>query len=574
MIYSAIMTENSAETPDYTVRTEDINLAYAEVDRVHEQLMGLSQLNDELKEDLNRAKAQFDMLKAEDQGWSLLFGSTYDRDEKTGIKLDTLKDVSEKLREEVAGSSLPKKANEARYSYTFSKGFIIPGVDKDAPKPKRGPGRPRKADNAQTEIRAFLTSPTVHQHVWSEEGQVAMHTASSTDGVFLLLGDDQTKEVHPIPLHDITAVVTNPDHADDIWAYRRTWTRFETDPKGEVKSKEMSRWYYTDRYRGVRKASIGKVQVDRGKTMLEVSFNRQTGWTYGIPDLMAGQIWYKKYLTMIAYGESVTAALAHYTAKVKVGSQAGANKVGVTVAKPGSRPGGTHAYGEGNDISVFQSAGKTYDFGGLRIFAAMYAAAVGVPLTDLSADPSSAGASYGSAAALMPGARRAIEARREQWADFIGRLIKWGTGHEIEVTPESILEEDAYRMAQKIGIAWGTGLFHEDEIRPALAKIAGVTLFHGKAPENVLLPNNSDSWERADIDPKDDPKGGSMSAPPDQGKSNGTGGSGDAAKKDTRSDTVASKTAEQFSALADNSELRSEIEELKTLVTTILERMV
>src|SRR5699024_12704743 len=72
-----------------------------------------------------------------------------------------------------------------------------------------------------------------------------------------------------------------------------------------------------------------------------------------------------------------------------------------------------------------------------RIFSSFYAAAVGIPLTDLSADPSAAGASYGSAQALQPGARRLIEARRLYWADWIRRVLKWATGEDITVDRKS-----------------------------------------------------------------------------------------------------------------------------------------
>src|SRR5699024_11428162 len=105
-----------------------------------------------------------------------------------------------------------------------------------------------------------------------------------------------------------------------------------------------------------------------------------------------------------------------------------------------------------------------------RIFSSFYAAAVGIPLTDLSADPPAAGASYGSAQALQPGARRLIEARRLYWADWIRRVLKWATGEDITVTPASIMEEDEYRTVLKHAMPWNTGLYHDDEIRPATAR--------------------------------------------------------------------------------------------------------
>lgn len=552
----------SDETPDLIVETATLADAYAELEEVHTTVRQLVGDNEQLAEDLDRTRAQFDALRNEDIGWQLLYGQSFEREE-TGLTLDTLKKVSKLLREEVAGSALPKKANEARYAHTFGRQFIIPGLNKTA-EVKRG--RPSNSRVKSKSVSEFLKNPSVDRYVMSEEAQVAMHTASSTDGCYLLLGDDASKKVHPIPLREIAGVFCNPDFADEVWAYLREWTTYGADGEGET----VKKWYYTDRYDGERKSTIptstGNVPVDRGSTMIDAVFNGQVGWTYGIPDLMAGQIWNRKYLTMIAYGEKVTEALAYYTAKVKNQSKAGSDNVGVTLAKGGA--GRTVTYGEGNAVDVFQTAGKTYDFGGLRVFASFYAAAVGLPLTDLTADPSAAGASYGSAAALIPGARRSIEARRSQWADWMARVIKWGTGEDVEVIPESIVEEDAYRTAQKVVMAWNSGLFHEDEIRGAMAEITGVTLLHPKAPDGVLLPNNKESWERSDIDPKENPDAvPSTAASPDQGKSNGSGGSDDATKKDNRSDKVST----EFLKSMENSET---LEKLETILALLQDRVV
>src|SRR5699024_1750663 len=125
------------------------------------------------------------------------------------------------------------------------------------------------------------------------------------------------------------------------------------------------------------------------------------------------------------------------------------NNVRLKNGNAGKGKGQVVTYGAGNEIDIFSTAGKAYDFGSLRVFAGFYAASVGIPLTDLTADPSAAGASYGSAQALQPGARRLIEARRLYWADWYKRVLKWATGEDINVVPESIMEEDEYRTIQK-----------------------------------------------------------------------------------------------------------------------------
>lgn len=497
----------------------------------HQRLLELAGDNADLRENLDRIRQQYLRLEYENVNWMKIYGGG--ANENSGPRLDLLQGISKQLREEVAGSALPKRANEARYAYTFGKPFLIRGLDDQQPaKAKRG---------RKPALQKFFENPTAQRHVFSDEAKSIMHAASSTDGIFLLMGENSTKNVHSVPLSQIDGIMTHPDHEDEIWAYKRKWSRTTfNNTTGLPERKTMEEWVYTDSFTGPKAKKIGKVPVNPNLTIIDAVFNRQSGWTLGTPDLVAGQIWNKKYLTMIAYGEQVTETLAYFAAKVKVNSQPGANNVGMKVGSSGGAKGQVVAYGSGNEIDVFSTAGKAYDFGSLRIFSSFYAAAVGIPLTDLTADPSAAGASYGSAQALQPGARRLIEARRLYWADWLKRVLKWATGEDITVTPASIMEEDEYRTVQKHAIAWNTGLYHEDEIRPVIARSTGIQLLHDEAPEGVLLPNNEDSWQRADIDPKEAPGGSTpeTTASPDQGRSNASGGQDDSQKKDLRRDTI------------------------------------
>lgn len=551
-------------TEDYTLDTASITELTEQLNEAHSQVMELVADNSTVREELERTRAQYLALTSEGAGWQAIYGTGFSRDENSGLSLDTLKTVSKLLREEISSSALPKRANEARYSHTFGKGFIIPGFEEEIltpderEKPRRG--RPRKRP-----LTDFMASDTIKRYVWSEEAQVAMHAASSTDGCFLLLGNDTTKEVHPISILEIDDVMTDPDFVDEVWAYKRKWNSFNP-ATGTTENKEL--WIYTDRYKGARLTTVGDTPVAKDLTIIDAVFNNQVGWTLGVPDLMAGQIWNRKYLTMIAYGEAVTEALATYTAKIKAQSQAGANAMGLKMSKGGVRAGHTHVYGAGNEITTFQTAGRTYDFGGLRVFAAFYAASVGLPLTDLTADPSAAGASYGSAAALMPGARRSIEARRLQWADWMSRVIKWGIGRDVDVIPESILEEDAYRKTQATIMSWATGNFHPDEIRPALAKTTDIQLLHERSPEGVVIPNNEAQLEPANDGVTVGSDGSAIT--PDQGVQNGTGGQDDKTKKDLRRDTISNNTESLAQMLLRNDLLEEKVNQLANLVEELV----
>lgn len=495
-----------------------------------------------MREELDLVRQQYNALRLEDQGWQAVFGTQEDKDD--GLSLSTLKTVAKRLRQSVAGSPLPKQANYLRYSYTFSQPFIIPNREgstetPDASTQPNGKPAPRRRPGRKTDKERFYTSPVNQRYIFGKEAQQLISTACSTDGCYLALGDNATKEVRPIPLAEIQAYLLNPDFPGEIWAYMRTWNPDPSNPKVEP----ISRWYYTDRFTGVREKSLGhptnndkNVLVEIDKTLIDFSVNQQVGWALGIPDLMAGEVWNRNYITMLNHGKEVSETLAYYSAKVKQKSAAGATQTGVRIDNTGGG-GNTISYGEGNEVDVFSSAGKTYDFEGLRPVAGMYAASVGVSIVDLLASPSAAGSSYGSAAALAPGMRRGIEARRAQIAAWMERLIFWGTGEWVQVTPASIEEIEPYRRQQIIKLAEMSGLFHPDEIRPELGFVAGITLKHDSAPEGYMIPNNADSLARSDVDA--DGKGGeTTAAAPGQGQSTGDGGAGSTAANDNRDDTV------------------------------------
>ena len=480
------------------------------------------------KEDLELVQAQFAQLAAEDHGWTSIFGGNAEED--LGLDLDTLKKVSKRLKESVAGSPFPKQANSLRYSYTFSQPLIVPGMSGSTEVTRGAPSKERK----------FYENRINQRYVFGKEAQYLVSTALSTDGCYLALYSESDRAVRPVPLSEIVDVLVNPDFPAEVWAYLRTWKPYSSkDPE--------KRWYYTDRFVGTRKKRIAQssngqegdtIAVDTDKTMVDLVVNQQVGWPLGVPDLMAGEVWNRKYIQMMNHGEEVSATLAYYAAKVRVKSKAGANSVGVRLGGTGGA-GSTIATGEGNDIDVFSSAGKVYSFEGLRPIAAMYAAAAGVSVVDLMASPSAAGSSYGSAAALAPGMRRAIEARRLQIAAWEERIIKVGTGKDVQVTPSSIEEVDPYRRMQMLRLAEITGLLHPDEARPEFLYLAGITPKHAAEPEGYLQPNNEKSLKRKDIDTDSDATGGTTTAAsPGQGQSTGDGGAGSTAANDLRTDNI------------------------------------
>jgi hypothetical protein len=365
----------------------------------------------------------------------------------------------------------------------------------------------------------------------------------------MLIGDDETFDLKPIPLSQIKTHLIDPEFPGVIHAYLREWN--STAPDGK---KTLNRlWYYADKFVGTRQKSLPgisetnskRIPVAEGKTLFDLTVGRQVGWTVGVPDLMAGMVWNRNFVTMMNHGKEVSELLATYAAKVRKKSKTGAQNSGLSISKNDGTA-KTIAYSEGNELDVFGSAGKTYDFEGLRPVASMYASSVGVSVVDLLASPSAAGSSYGSASALAPGMRRDIETRRKLIASFMERILKWRVGEKVSVTPAAIDELDPYRRAQITMLAINSGLVWPDESRPEVLRMAGFATKHDKEPDGYLLPNNEFSEPRIDIDPGGASYGGPDSndrtpagtKAPGAGVASGDGGAGSTAANDNRTDVI------------------------------------
>lgn len=496
------------------------------------------------------------MLQVEDIGWLDMFSGTVGDGDIPGPDLDQVKEASALAREMSIGSPLIARGLDLRTSYVWSKGLVIDGEpDLFAPSEgKRGP-KGKKID--------FFRDPSVQRHLLSSEAHKDMEGAAFTDGHYILLGDDKTKRLHPIPFSEITAVKLNPDYEGEIIAYRRTWTSY---PKLGAPGVPKSVWYYTDTYTGdralpedVSNVTSGPTPtVDTSKTVFVKSFNTMVGWPLGVPDALPALKPAKTYAEMVQVGLIVSKANAKFAYKAKSKTAAGA-KNAAAQASNSNGVGNIASLGDGNDLISIPQANRSYDFNGIRPIASLVATSLNVSVVHILSDPGAAGSSYGSASNLDLPTKRAMVSRQEEWVDFVQRVLRWGTGESLRVSFPSLDDPDPYREGQLQTMVWNSGLVSPEESRPRMLSVAGITPLSEKAPTGVMLPNNEKSLNRRDIDA--DGEGGSSggtgvsstASSPDQGTRNGTGGVSDSTAKDLRNEQMAQDLVdlkEQVTALA------------------------
>lgn len=517
------MTDYAAET--WTALQEDVRQPLATVTEEAVAPAVLQELQSTNRMLVERLQDVQMMFQLEDRGWELLLGGLASSD-TPGLDLDQLKEVSTKIQSYIVGNPIIKRGTELRASYIWSKGVNIPGVNDDPSK------RGRKS-----EVERFCRDPKTRRYLLSAESHLEKERAAVSSGEYLLVGDDEAKKIlHPVPLSEITDVLVNPDYAGEVWAYKRQWRTLGAGGVAETKTL----WYYTDQYIGVRKKELGRepwsVPVAQNRTIIDQTFNSQVGWPLGVPDGLAAIVWARIYSELMNHGKIMTEALAKFAMKVTVNSKSGASNVGLKLAGSGGS-GQTAALGSGNDLVPLSSAGKSYDFDGIRAVAAQVATALEVSIVHLLSDPGAAGSSYGSASNLDLPTKRAMVSRQNTWAEYLQRVIRWGTGKDVQVTFPSLDDPDPYREMQIKAVAWNSGLVHADEARPQILQVAGMEALHDSAPDGVLLPNNQFSLARKDID-TDSAGTPTSGASPDQGASNGGGGTPGDVKNDLRTDGI------------------------------------
>lgn len=433
-----------------------------------------------LAEDLDRVRQMF---KAEDIGW-FRFG---DGNTEHGMTKEDLDDWSGQIREAIIGNTWIKAGIRLRNSYVLQGGGIhyenIP-ADSD--------GRKKTAN-----VQAHIDNPINKAHFFGMGARKERESALYSDGNVFYLGDDETRTLDPVPLWEIDGDYRNPENDAQIWAYRRRWSYY---PPGKSAPEERVAWYFTDTYKSKATTSDGKLvttithagkaeKVDNGKTMFDGRVNTQIGWAYGVPDAVIALVWARIYRDFMTNGKIMTDALAQFAFQAVQETQKGSNNVGLQMAGV-KRAGATVVTNSPNGLVPLSSAGKGYDFpSGVALLAAV-ATAIGVSVIHLSADPGTAGGSYGSASTLDLPTLLATNDRREWHIEFDLRVLHWMGANDAHAYFKPLTNPtDLLRLIQGFVALWNTGNYSSDEFRKMVDELLGN--IPGQAPEGVMLPNNS-----------------------------------------------------------------------------------
>lgn len=467
------------------------------------------------------------MLRADDIGWAkgVDTGADY-----LGLQLPEIKKWSNDIRASITGSEDGLKAPNPhmrnglmlRHSFIWDGDMHYEGI------PASSQGR-RNVDD-------LINSGENNRLVFSPPARRRREHALYADGMYVLVGDNRTKRLRPVPLHEITETQRSDLYEDEIIAYR--WTRNEVQRErgkviGDGQRKAVSHWVFVDWYEGPVPTAInynGKDEkVLKSHTAFDMHANRPDGQAFGSPDAIAAVVWARIVRDLIMNGVKMQDALAMFAFKATAKGKSGQQSQALELGNP-QEAGSTATMAGDADLVPFNSAGKGYDFSSIGFVVSTMAASLHVPGIALSANTALAGSSYGAAKTLDLPNRMAMQTRRQEHVEFDRRLLVWLGAKDAKPFFNNYDDStDEYRAIQGAYIAFQSGTLTAEGFRNELEIIYGRKIL-GPIPKGVLIPNNEKSLARKDIDT--DSEGGGptpTSAPsPLQGKSDGSGGAGHA----------------------------------------------
>lgn len=403
-----------------------------------------------------RESVQSRALELENVGWKLISG--YDQDDE-GIDFETLKELSEKLREMAATNPLHVRGAQLRHAYIFGRGMSFQNV-------------------TQPRVKKALDDPHNKAVLFSVAAYETNNLALFTDGNLIVLRNEKTNRFTSVPIGQITAVRLDPDDNSVIQYIRRQWSSNGND---KVLWYPLSRFKKSD---GIQKTITlrgGKTEpVSQDTVAYHKPSKRFTGWTWGIPDSLAAMIWSVAYSGYLQDNSKLVHALSKFAWAITSKSTAGADKVAAKVETPGV--GGSAILGEGNALGSVGVPSAQVNMNNGQPLAALVAASFGVPVIALLSSPGATGGSYGAAQTLDEPTIHGFEAEQDAWKDFYAEIVSDLGAKGVVVEFPNIQNDPAYRQIASIGQGVELGVLHRDEGRAGFLNILDVPKLHDGLP--------------------------------------------------------------------------------------------
>ncbi|RHA38730.1 hypothetical protein [Cellulomonas rhizosphaerae] len=359
-------------------------------------------------------------LMLEDQGWERLVGGADREFSRAGLTR-----AAKVARVLAIQHPLIKRGLALRHSYVWGQGVEIAA---------RADGN-NGAQDVNAVITAFMDDPGNKAALTGAQAREELERALGTDGNVCLACFTNPRtgfvQVRSILFDEITDVICNPDDRDDPWFYRRQWVQETIDPATAYRTTtQMVAYYPAVGYRPrSRYKTIDGHPVVWDAPMIHGSVNRLDGWKFGIGDAYAAITWARLYRDFLIDWATLVKALSQFAWRgSRKGSKAQRAREALTrrptTPAPAANPnnvGATVLLDEGQNLEAIPKSGATIDSESGRPLAAMVAAALGVPVTMLLADPGTTG-NRATAETLDRPTSMEMNGRRSFWTSLLDRV--------------------------------------------------------------------------------------------------------------------------------------------------------
>lgn len=406
-----------------------------EVDRLRGVVDSLEFKLEENANYLGQLQASF----AEDRGWSQI-GAEGQRE----MTPEARRQAAELCRVFAISNPLVKRGLALRAGYVWAGGVGIQAPD----------GKESGTQDVNSVVQNFLDDPGNRKAFTGAQAHVRMENQLGTDGmVYAVLfsnpktGFTRIRTLDPIEMTDI---ITNPEDASEVWFYRRDYEESTIGERtAKVTTRQKTTWYPAMGHKPTRRFTVidgNPVNWDAPVFMVAVN----TVGKFGVGDAYAALPWARSYREFLEDWAKLMKSLARIAWKLS-GKRSSAQQARSALNGLGEA-GGVATMDANTQLEAVPKSGATIDAESGRPLATMIAAALGLPVTTLLADPGQTGA-RAVAETLDQPTRLEMNGRREVWTETYRAIL----GHVIDqavLAPQGPLKGgvsvDAYTEQEEV----------------------------------------------------------------------------------------------------------------------------
>lgn len=388
---------------------------------------------------LEEAAHSMEQLYREDRGW-VQIGQNFDQE----MTPEGRRQAARLCRAMATLNPLVKRGLSIRAGYVWGQGIGIQAPD----------GVETGTQDVNSVVQAFLDDTGNRRAFTGAQAHEELEKQLGTDGnvYAVMFSNPQTgfTRVRTLDPLEMTDIITNPEDKSEAWFYRRDYVETTIGERtAKVTTRQKTTWYPALGHKPTRKFPvIDGNPVDWSAPVLQIRVNAVG--KFGIGDAYAALPWARAYREFLEDWAKLMKSLARIAWKLS-GKRSSAQQARSALNGLGEA-GGVAAMDPNSQLEAVPKSGATIDAESGRPLATMIAAAFGLPVTTLLADPGQTGA-RAVAETLDQPTQLEMQGRREVWTEAYRAIL----GHVIDqavLAPQGPLKGgvavDAYTQQEEV----------------------------------------------------------------------------------------------------------------------------